>query len=292
MKTRRIGAVLALATAIASPTVEATIDKLESSCGIAASGSIPLVRGFLNDITISGVGVDLATSVTTTLPGVPITVVSRKNGFGSNIVVRLAPPSAGGRAGGTVTLNYFGGGTDSFGVSVNATPTVSSIEIVPGSGVSTSGGITRVTSLDTHVLALKGTNLDSLNPADLECCSGLQNTHTVLRIPSELRISFASSAGPGRILSPFFVVDQANLPNCRQDPPTFTFLITVFDPPRTPTPTPTPNRACLDQKSRETAQLAADAARCGDTPACVQIRKNEQKAIEDRYLSCLARGGK
>ena len=241
MRTRQVGAALALAAALAAGRAAATIDRLESSCGIVANDSIPIVRGFLNDITVSGFGVDLATSVTTTLSGVPATVLSRKNGFGSNIVVRLAPPSAGSRANGTVTLHYVGGGIDSFGVSVNATPTVSSIAFVPGGGVATSGGITRVTSLDPHVVDLRGANLDSLVALVPQGFfnAGLRDARVVLQLPGELRISFTSLAGDRSIDASLFIVNLADFSHCRQDPPAFTLAFTVFDPPRTPTPTPT-----------------------------------------------------
>lgn len=233
-----IGCALLLAAALAAGTAEAGIEKLES-CGLTWGGdTVGLARGRANDVTVTGFGVDLATSVDTTAPNTPVTVVSRKNGFGSNIVIRLVPPDVGDSVSATVNLRYFGGGVDTFSASVSAGPSVTSIAFAPGGGVSTSGGTTRVTSLDSHVVVLKGTNLDALqlNAAEFQR-SGMREARVVLQLPGELRVSFTSDAGARGIGSPLF---RSGF--CDQRPPDFSFAFTVFDPPRTPTPTPTATR--------------------------------------------------
>lgn len=238
MTKERIGPALLLAAALAAGTAEAGIDKLES-CGFNwGGGVVALGRGVFNDVTVTGFGVDLATSVDSTLSNTPVTVLTRKNGFGSNIVIRLVPPTTGSRiVGAKVTLHYFGGGADVFNVDVSAGPTVNSIAFVPGGGVSTSGGTTRVTSLDPHVVVLKGTNLDAIQPDDAEFArSGMTDAHIVLQLAGELRFSFKSDAGERSIVSSLFGV---TLGACGQTLPHFTLAFTVFDPPRTPTPTPT-----------------------------------------------------
>lgn len=228
---------LLLAGALAAGTAEAGIEKLES-CGYNwGGGTVALGRGHDNDVTVTGFGVDLATSVDSSLSGTPVSVISRKNGIGSNIVIRLVPPAVGAPVDGKVTLHYFGGGTDTFNVSVSAGPTVTSIAFAPESGVSTSGGTTRVTSLDPHVVVLKGTNLDAVSLNDTEFQRGaLREARVVLQLAGELRVSFKSDAGERSVGSTLF---QVNAAVCGQTPPSFTIAFTVFDPPRTPTPTPT-----------------------------------------------------
>jgi hypothetical protein len=325
MKNEMPGFALMLAAALASAPADAGVEKLESCGQKWFPTQMDVGRGVLNDVTVTGFGVDLATSVDTSLPGTQVSILSRKNGPGSNIVIRLSAPAAGDPVEGDVKLHYFGGGLDSFGARLSAGPTVTSIAFAPGAGVSTSGGTIRVTSLEPHVVILRGTNLNHLRTSSYLTddrflrLTGLREARIVLQVPNELHLSFKPESGERAVSTPLFVLNETAI--CGEKLPEFSLTFTAFDPPRTPTPTPTPlppsadlkrpvavgpgagltlqpsptptpNRACLDQKSRETAQLAADAARCGDTPACVQIRKNEQKAIEDRYQSCLSRGGK
>ena len=234
MRTRRIASV-SLAACLAAGPALASIDEVKS-CTIWGGNHLFLSRGLSTDVTVTGFGVDLATSVTTTLPGTPLTVVSRKNGFGSNIVLRFSPAAAGNAVDGTVTLNYFGGGSDVFEASLAASPSVTSVAFAPERGVSTSGGVTRITSLDPHVLVLKGTNLNGvyLNDAGF-ASSQLHDARIVLQLPGELRISFTSAAGERSVNDGLLVVPVP----CPSLPPPFSIAFTVFDPPRTPTPTPT-----------------------------------------------------
>jgi hypothetical protein len=238
MTRKSIGPALLLAAAFAVSPAHAGIEKLES-CGLTwGGGVVGLGRGRFNDVTVTGFGVDLATSVDTTAAGTTLSVHSRKNGFGSNIVIRLVPAAVGDRiVGAQVTLHYFGGGTDVFNVDVSAGPSVTSIAFVPGGGVSTSGGTTRVTSLDPHVVVLKGKNLDALQVDEDDFQrGGLREAHAVLQVSGELRVSFKSDAGERSINSTLFRIPAGA---CGQTPPDFTLGFTVFDPPRTPTPTPT-----------------------------------------------------
>ena len=78
-----------LLLALAAGRGSASIDKVESCGTRVGANSLVLARGVANDVTVTGFGVDLATSVDTTLPGVTVSVLSRKNGFGSNIVLRF-----------------------------------------------------------------------------------------------------------------------------------------------------------------------------------------------------------
>lgn len=231
-------ALLLLAALVAAPAF-AGIEHLRS-CGTEwGGGVVPLSRGINNDVTIEGFGVDLATSVDSTLPNTPVTVLSRKNGAGSNIVIRIAPPAVGDHIfPASVSLRYFGGGVDTFNVSLHAGPTVTSIAFAPGPGVSTSGATPRVTSLDTHVIVLKGTNVDalSMNTAAFEG-AGFRDATRVLALPGEVRVSFTSKAGERTFGSSLYGGGT-----CSQRPPTFSLTFTVFDPPRTPTPTVTPTR--------------------------------------------------
>ena len=236
MRRHQIGAVLALATTVAAGPAGASIDQVET-CTIWASKSPRLTRAASTNVTVTGFGVDLATSVTTTLPGTPVTVVSRKNGFGSNIVLRFSPPAVGNAAEGTVTLHYFGGGTDVFNARLQAGPTVTSISFAPEGGVSTSGGATRVTSLDPHVLVLKGTNLHEVRlDQSAFANSSFRDARIVLQLPDELRVSFTSAAGERNIGRGHFIAPGF----CFSQMPEFSLGFTVFDPPRTPTPTVTP----------------------------------------------------
>lgn len=204
-----------------------------------AGKTVPLSRGINNDVTVEGFGVDLATSVDSTLPNTPVTVLSRKNGAGSNIVLRIAPPAVGDRIfPASVNLRFFGGGVETFTVSLSAGPTVTSVAFAPGTGVSTTGATPRVTSLDTHVIVLKGTNVDALTvypPAFLN--AGLRDARNVLTLPGEVRVSFTSTAGERTFSSSLYSGGS-----CAPRPPTFSLAFTVFDPPRTPTPTVTPTR--------------------------------------------------
>lgn len=228
-----------LTAALASGAAEAGIEKLES-CGLNwGSGVVGLARGVYNDVTVTGFGVDLATSVDSTLSNTSITVTSRKNGFGSNIVVRIVPPAVGDRiVGAKVNLHYFGGGVDTFNVNVSAGPKVTSIAFAPGSGVTTSGGTTRVTSLDPHVVILKGSNLDGVRLNDSETERGaILQAQIVLQLAGELRISFTSAAGERAISAALFEVASGL---CGHMLPEFSLGFTVYDPPRTPTPTTTP----------------------------------------------------
>jgi hypothetical protein len=231
---RRLVESALLGVALAAGTASATIDSVKT-CTIWGGNLAVIGRG-TTDLTVTGFGVDLATSVKTTLPNTTLIVVSRKNGFGSNIVLRFSTPDTGNAAVGTVTLGYFGGGTDVFDVRLVAGPSVTSIAFAPGRGVTTSGGTTRVTSVDPHVMVLKGTNLDALSllgPAYIQ--TPLQNLEVVLQLPGELRVSFTSSAGDRSVDNGLFLGGDP----CRSVLPAFSLAFTVFDPPRTPTPTAT-----------------------------------------------------
>ncbi|HQQ77868.1 MAG TPA: hypothetical protein PLB01_10970 [Thermoanaerobaculia bacterium] len=233
--TRRSRPALLLGIALTAGSAGASIDQVET-CTVWADKAPLLTRAAHNDVTVTGFGVDLATSVTTTLPGTPVTVVSRKNGLGSNIVLRFAPPAVGNAAEGTVTLHYFGGGTDVFNASLQAGPSVTSISFASEGGVSKSGGATRVTSLDPHVVVLKGTNLQEVRIDDRAFFrSSLSNAKIVLQLPDELRVSFTSTAGDRDVGSRHFIAPGF----CFNLMPEFSIAFTVFDPPRTPTPTPT-----------------------------------------------------
>lgn len=239
MRTRRIGAVLALAGVLTAGTAGATISAVKS-CTTWADNNLVLSRGDGTDVTVTGFGVDLATSVTTTLPGTPLTVVSRKGGTGSNIVLRFSPPMVGGAADGTVTLHYFGGATDVFHVYLLPGPGVTSIAFAPGPGVTTSGGLPRVTSLDAHVVVLKGSNLNSVMLRQLSFdLAGLLDPKIVLQLPGELHISFTSHAGDRLFVQDIFQFDMYT--PCGTSIAPFRFAFTVYDPPRTPTPTATPS---------------------------------------------------
>ena len=198
-------------------------------------------------MTVTGFGVDLATSVTTTFPGAPLTIASRKNGTGSNIVLRFSPPLVGAGAEGNVTLHYFGGATDDFRVTLLPGPGVTSIAFAPGPGVTTSGGVPRVTSLDAHVVVIKGSNLNSvaLNQAAFDM-AGLWDRKIVLQLPGELHISFTALAGDRTFKENIFQF-QMYTP-CPTPIAPFEFAFTVFDPPRTPTPTPTPLPPLVDPR--------------------------------------------
>jgi hypothetical protein len=234
--TRPVQLAILLAGVLAAGKAAAGIDTL-ASCGYNWGGTTAgLGRGRENDVTVTGFGVDLATSVDSSLSGATVSVVSRKNGFGSNIVIRLVFPAVGPPVDGTVTLHYFGGGTDTFNVSVSAGPTVTSVAFAPENGVSTSGGTPRITSLDPHVVVLKGTNLDALSILGISW-GDLREPRVVLQLPGELRVSFKADAGERSVGSALFQVIGAT---CGQQPPFFTLGFTVFDPPRTPTPTATP----------------------------------------------------
>lgn len=241
MRTRGIAAALALG-ALAAGRAEATVDKVES-CGTEWGGASPflvLARGVANDVTITGFGVDLATSVDTTLPGVTVSVLSRKNGLGSNIVLRFVAPAKGDEVEGVVTLHYLAGQDVVPATLRTGVPTISSIAFVPGPGVSTTGGTTRVTSLDTHVVSIKGSKLDTITPSDLSFGRAkLRNLAIVSRVSGELRFSFTSEAGDRTIDSSLFSSD-GYAAHCAPPIPQFVLTFTVFDPPRTPTPTPTP----------------------------------------------------
>jgi hypothetical protein len=231
---------LTLVAFLAAGVANATVDKIES-CGTTWGGNdLPIARGVANDVTITGGSVDLSTSVDTTLPGVTITVLSRKNGFGSNIVLRFVAPPKGDQVDGVVTLHYLVG-QESFPATLYpGIPTISSISFVPGPGIVTSGGTTRVTSLDTHVVSIRGSRLDTLNPRDtLFADAHLQHLTVVSQVSSELRLSFTSDAGDRKIDASLFTPD-AWVMNCKAPLPDFVLSFTVFDPPRTPTPTPTP----------------------------------------------------
>jgi hypothetical protein len=231
---RRVEHALLLGLALAAGTASATIDSVKT-CTTWGGNRAVIGRG-TTDLTVTGFGVDLATSVKTTLPNTTLIVVSRKNGFGSNIVLRFSTPDTGNAAVGVVTLGYFGGGTDVFDVSLVAGPSVTSIAFAPGGGVSTSGGTVRVTSVDPHVIVLKGTNLDALDllgPAYIQ--TPLQNLEVVLQLPGELRVSFTSSAGDRSVGRELFTGGDP----CSSHMLPFSFAFTVFDPPRTPTPTAT-----------------------------------------------------
>lgn len=240
MKTTRIGISLLFAGVLASAPARAGIEHLRS-CGTEWGGNtVGLSRGINNDVTVEGFAVDLATSVDSTLPNTPVTVLSRKNGAGSNIVIRIAPPAVGDHISpASVNLRYFGGGVDTFNVSLAAGPTVTSVAFAPEPGVSTSGGLTRVTSLDPHVVIIKGTNVDSL-PIISSKFDGarLRDAHYVLKLPGEVHLSFKSDAGERTIGSSLYDFGGP----CSQRPPSFSLAFTVFDPPRTPTPTVTPTR--------------------------------------------------
>ena len=235
---RLVEPALLLGLALSAGTTQAGIEKLESCGHNWGGGVVALGRGTFNDVTVTGFGIDLATSVDTTAAGTTLSVLSRKNGFGSNIVLRLVPPAVGDRVvGAKVNLHFFGGGVETFNVDVSAGPRVTSVAFVPGGGVSTSGGTTRVTSLDPHVVVLKGTNLDALVlDTSAVQSQGLHDMHVVLQLPDELRVSFTSAAGERDFGSGLFEVALAV---CGQMPPPFSLAFTVFDPPRTPTPTPT-----------------------------------------------------
>ncbi len=198
-------------------------------------------------------------------------------------------------------------------------PRVNGMSFRPAAGVSKIGGTTNLVPGFDYVLVLSGkglldvrprspftfgyrfTNVSVLEASDATLRIGMRppGTGTAKVTPADFKIETPCTDTP---------VGAGSIDVTVSVPPTPTPTPTPLPPsadlnrPVTigpgagltlrPSPTPTPNRACLDQKARETAQLAADAARCGDTPACVQIRKNEQKAIEDRYQACLSRGGK
>ena len=239
MRMRRNGAVFVLAAALAAGRAEASVDKVES-CGTQWGGnSLVLARGVTNDVTVTGFGVDLATSVDTNLPGVTVSVLSRKNGFGSNIVLRFVAPAKGDEVGGVVTLHYVVGQDVLPATLRTGVPTISSIAFVPGPGVSTTGGTTRITSLDTHVVSIKGSKLDTLTPYHLSFDSAkLRNLTIVSRVSGELRFSFTSEAGDRAIDSTLFTSD-GYAASCTPPIPQFLLSFTVFDPPRTPTPTAT-----------------------------------------------------
>ncbi len=239
MKTRRIGAAFVLGATLASGQVKASIDRLDSCETQWGGNSLVLARGVANDVTVTGFGVDLATSIDTTLPGVSVSVLSRKNGFGSNIVLRFVAPAKGDEVEGVVTLHYVAG-QDVFPATLRTgVPTISSIAFVPGPGVSTAGGTTRVTSLDTHVVSIKGAKLDTLTPHNLSFGNaGFRNLTIVSRVSGELRFSFTSEAGNRTIDSHLFGSD-GYAASCSPPLPQFVLSFTVFDPPRTPTPTPT-----------------------------------------------------
>lgn len=231
---------LLLGATLATGPAQAGIEHLRS-CGTEWGGNtVGISRGINNDVTVEGFGVDLATSVDSTLPNTPVTVLSRKNGPGSNIVIRIAPPAVGDPIyPASVNLRFFGGGVETFTVSLGAGPTVTSIAFLPGPGVTTSGPTPRVTSLDPHVVVLKGTNVDALSMNRTAFQSaGLRDARDVLTLPGELRVQFTSAAGERTFGSNLYSFSGP----CSPSPPTFSLAFTVFDPPRTATPTVTPTR--------------------------------------------------
>jgi hypothetical protein len=97
MKRPSVGRAVLFAATLAAAPAHAGIEHLYS-CGTEWGGNtVGISRGINNDVTVEGFGVDLATSVDSTLPNTPVTVLSRKNGAGSNIVIRIAPPAVGDR---------------------------------------------------------------------------------------------------------------------------------------------------------------------------------------------------
>ena len=242
----------------------------------------------------------------------------RKHGFGSSIDVELAVDAGAALSTGEIRLRYAVelAGFDRVPARVFDFPRVDGMAFQPPAPVTKTRATLLVPGSD-YVLVLSGKALLDLRPRS-PFTGGDRFTNVTVLDASDttLRIGLRPvRIGSARIATTDFKIEKLR---CVESPSgSASVEISVAVPPTpaptptprpatptlnrpaaglkllpTPIPTPTPNRACLDQKARETAKLSADAARCGDTAACVQIRKNEQKAIEERFQACLAKGAK
>lgn len=236
----RCARVAALMGLLAAGTARATIDRLVV-CGQEFLGRgkwVPAYRGSTTLIKVFGFGVDFATRVDTTIPDATATIIERKGGSGTYVVIRLSTPDGGKLLGAQVSLRYAVevAGPDTFTVDVYPVPKVESLSFQSGSGVSVVNGIPNLTAGDPHILVVKGRYLDDLDV--VSSSQGLRNLSVTLRQSGEMRVSLTpAAAGSYSIDQGLFRVNAAG---CKPSLGNFTISFTAVDRPRTPTPTVTP----------------------------------------------------